>query len=177
MHPYTKDITGKRFGDLTAIAPAHRTLSSGRRMPAWTVECDCGNRIICMTVNLTKGKHRSCGCKRSELTCETRGFEMDTHKPEYRVHSQMVDRCYLKTAPNYRWYGAKGVTVCDRWLHGDGGRTGFQCFYEDMGPRPDGLTLDRIDPWLDYSPDNCRWATWQEQGKNKRCHHVQAESA
>jgi hypothetical protein len=91
--------------------------------------------------------------------------------PEYRVHRQMLQRCYLKSARNYVWYGAKGVTVCDRWRFGDGDLIGFQCFIIDLGPRPTGLTLDRINPFGNYEPDNCRWATWAEQGKNHRRHH------
>jgi hypothetical protein len=83
----------------------------------------------------------------------------------------MIDRCYLKTAPNYRYYGGKGVTVCDRWRYGEDGKTGFQCFEADMGERPEGLTLDRIDPFQNYEPENCRWASWFVQNNNKREHH------
>jgi hypothetical protein len=90
--------------------------------------------------------------------------------PEYRVYRQMLDRCYLTTAQNHRYYGAKGIKVCQRWKIGDGSRTGFECFISDMGPRPDGLTLDRIDPEKNYEPSNCRWATWQTQRTNMRIH-------
>lgn len=161
---------GERFGILTAIAPTHKTLSSGRRMPAWSLKCDCGSVIVAMTSNLTKGKHQSCGCKRGELIASH--YPGDTHKPEYRVYRQMLDRCYLETAPNFRWYGGKGVTVCDRWHLGTNDKTGFQAFMEDMGDRPEGLTLDREDPNKPYEPNNCRWATWTEQALNKREHHL-----
>jgi hypothetical protein len=168
------DRVGERHGFLTVTRYTHRELSSGRRMPAWELVCDCGNTVVAMTVNLTKGKHRSCGCKRADLQCETAGYERDARKPVYRVYRQMLDRCYLATAPNYQWYGEKGVKVCDRWRYGEGGRTGFQCFEADMGERPDGLTLDRIDPFMDYNPDNCRWATWTQQANNQRRHHEAA---
>lgn len=168
--PSPQDLRGHRFGRLTAIAYTHRTLSSGRRMPAWEMRCDCGNTVVAMTVNLQKGKHQSCGCATGELIGNH--YPRDTLKPEYRVHSQMVDRCYLTTAPNFRWYGGKGVRVCDRWRFGENGLTAFQAFVADMGPRPEGLTLDRIDPFGDYEPDNCRWATWLEQAANKRSHHL-----
>jgi hypothetical protein len=93
--------------------------------------------------------------------------------PEYRVYRQMLDRCYLKTAPNYKYYGAKGVRVCSQWRFGDGTRgSGFRAFIADMGRRPEGLTLDRIDPNLDYEPGNCRWAPWSVQHKNRREHHM-----
>lgn len=167
------DRTGHRFGFLTALSPTHRMLSSGREMPAWLLRCDCGKEVVAMTVNLAKGKHWSCGCQKRANQMRTRGDVGVTSMPEYSVYRQMLDRCYLITAPNYRWYGAKGVEVCHRWRHGEDGRTGFLCFLADMGPRPKGLTIDRIDPFLNYGPDNCRWTTWAIQGKNRRSHHNQ----
>lgn len=162
--------TGERFGILTAIAPTHKTLANGRKMPAWSLKCDCGTIIVAMTVNLTKGSHRSCGCKKGELNSSH--YPGDSKRPEYRVYRQMLDRCYLETAPNFRWYGGKGVTVCERWLRGTNELTGFQAFIADMGDRPEGLTLDREDPRKPYEPGNCRWATWAVQGSNRREHHM-----
>lgn len=161
---------GFRIGSLTAIERTQKTLSSGRRMPAWVLRCDCGKTVIAMTVNITKGNHQSCGCKKAELLSASRPG--DSKRPEYRVYRQMLDRCYLPSARNFRWYGANGVSVCDRWRNGVGDRTGFQCFMEDMGPRPDGMTLDRKDPFKPYAPNNCRWATWREQAANKREHRL-----
>lgn len=162
------DISGKRFGLLTAMNYTLQELSSGRKMSAWVCRCDCGQQITAMTVNLTKGKPYSCGCSRKPSE-DILGI---TKMPEYRIHRQMMHRCYLKTARNYPWYGAKGVTVCDRWRFGEDGRTGFLCFYGDMGPRPEGLTLDRKDPRLGYGPGNCVWASWEEQANNKREHYL-----
>ena len=76
------------------------------------------------------------------------------HKnPTYRCWAHMLSRCYNPKAHSYRWYGGKGIRVCDRWRD-------FGNFIADMGEKPQGLTLDRIDSAKDYSPDNCRWTTW-----------------
>lgn len=171
--PKLIDRTGERRGKMVAIRPVKHELSSGRAMPAWYCLCDCGNAKTVLTVNWTKDKHRSCGCDKSRrISAHHRG---DTKRPEYKVWTQMRQRCHSEYAPNYRFYGAKGVTVCDRWRFGEDGKTGFQCFMEDMGDRPEGMTLDRIDPLEGYGPDNCRWSSWAEQAKNKREHHSEAE--
>lgn len=170
------DRTGQVFGILVAVEPTHKMLSSGRKMPSWVLKCECGNTVVAMTTNLAKGHHMSCGCKRGENISAGLGYPGDTKKPEYHIYRQMLDRCYLKTAPNYKFYGAKGVTVCDRWRFGEGSKTAFQCFEEDMGRRPDKeLTLDRSNPLLGYSKDNCSWKTWQHQANNKREHHSEEE--
>lgn len=161
---------GDRLGNLALVSPTHRILSSGRKMPAWVVRCDCGNEVVAMTTNLKKGKYKSCGCQRVANIQKSRQHIGVTKMPEYRVYRQMLDRCYRENARNYKWYGGKGVGVCERWRFGEDGRDGFLCFLADMGPRPDRLTLDRIDPFKNYDPDNCRWATWAVQGQNRRAH-------
>lgn len=164
--------SGLRISSLTVVAKASKTLSSGRRMPAWSLKCDCGAIVVAMTVNLTKGKHQSCGCKKAELASSH--YPGDTKRREYSVYRQMLARCYLETAPNFQWYGGKSVTVCERWRRGTNELTGFQAFMADMGDRPDGLTLDREDPFKPYEPGNCRWASWAVQAQNKREHHLSA---
>lgn len=89
--------------------------------------------------------------------------------PEYGIWEQMKNRCYRPATASFKYYGARGVKVCDRWLTGEGGKTGFECFVEDMGWRPaPHLTLDRKNNAGDYEPGNCRWATPKEQAANRR---------
>lgn len=87
--------------------------------------------------------------------------------PEYATWVRIKTRCSNPKLHNFRYYGGKGIKVCDRWINGEDGKSGFECFLEDMGPRPSkDHTIDRKDSNKDYEPDNCKWATHKEQQNN-----------
>ena len=95
-----------------------------------------------------------------------KGFHGMYGTPEYRSWIRMKARCYNKRNNRYKWYGGRGIRVCDRWLNS------FTAFYEDMGKRPKGHSIDRKNGELDYSPTNCKWSTDQEQANNRSTNKV-----
>ena len=90
---------------------------------------------------------------------EYHGF---SHSPEWRIWRSMQSRCSNPNQDSFKYYGARGIRVCPRW------RRSFAAFLEDMGPRPAGAQIDRIDNGQDYQPDNCRWVTAKQNARNRR---------
>ena len=116
-----------------------------------------------ITASLTNGSTKSCGCLCKERIAQSnkdRASEL-TNTPAYISWKQMKQRCLNPNAPDYKNYGGRGVTICEKWFK-------FAGFYEDMGERPNGLTLDRIDNNESYCKENCKWSTRSEQNRNKR---------
>lgn len=168
------DRTGKRYGRLTAVAEVPKKQGSGR--VRWLCRCDCGNEVEVNGTDLTVGRTQSCGCLQSERAAAANA-ERAKHgharndgsggratSPEYRSWKAMLERCRNPNAPNFHLYGGRGIAVCDRWQGSDG----FLNFLADMGERPEGKTLDRVNGDGDYSPDNCRWADAKTQSSNRR---------
>lgn len=162
------DLSGEQYGRLTPIYHIKGTLSSGRRTTRWLCLCSCGEQHIAEAVHLRSGRTKSCGCYRSEVGGANTASHRMSSSSTYGIWQAMIRRCYNPNAWAYKWYGALGVKVCDRWRFGEDGAGGFQLFLSDMGERPANLSIDRINPTGEYEPGNCRWATAQEQASNKR---------
>jgi hypothetical protein len=161
-------MKGQKFNRLTIVEEVEKIRYKNCTVRRMLCECECGNIKEVNLPHLRSGKIQSCGCLNDEIRGK-RIIEYSTtyglyKHPLYQTHNAMKHRC---SNPNHkRWmgYGGRGIKVCDRWLGDDG----FKNFLEDMGERPEGTTLDRINNDGNYEPTNCRWATDSEQNKNRR---------
>lgn len=166
-----KNIIGERFGRLVVVKPGKRPLESRVTNTYWFCECDCGGSVSASSNNLRSGSIVSCGCYRREQMSAVAAKYNFRHGhnvagKETRTHKSwvsMLQRCKNSRRKDFPDYGGRGIKVCERW-------SDYVNFLADMGERPEGMTLDRIDVNGDYEPSNCRWATPSDQQRNKRCH-------
>lgn len=163
---------GDQFEQLTALSAERKPYGiRGNMRWMWTCSCICGAIVEVPVGNLKNGNSKSCGCRiqaRIKKARTTHGFsnERTTGRPclpEYNSWSAMKARCYTPTNPKFKHYGARGIKVCEQWLHS------FETFYHDMGPKPSPHhTIDRENNDGNYEPGNCRWATPTQQAGNRR---------
>lgn len=157
-----KDQTGRRFGRLVVCGTVELDNPPGSNH-LMSVNCDCGALVVARMTAMRSGNTRSCGCLQREVTAarnEVHGLSR-AHPREYRSWKDMRARCNNPNNADYPNYGGRGIAVCSRWAD-------FALFFADMGPRPEGKTLDRINSNGGYSPDNCRWLDSEGQANNQR---------
>lgn len=168
------DLSGLRFGRWTVLRRGKNTEQGQAR---WLCQCECGTKRLLKSIVIRRGKSKSCGCLKSELTTQ-RNLERDyslskgnfkhgyarnkNASPTYKIWYGMIRRCTKPRGKNWDWYKGRGIKVCKRWFS-------FLNFLKDMGERPSPKhSIDRIDNDGNYEPGNCRWATAKEQGRNTR---------
>lgn len=149
------DLTGQRFGRLTIIERGPNSPSGSAR---WRCKCDCGNETLSSAAALRSGHTRSCGCLGLEHATQAKIKHGETHERLYDVWAAMKRRCDNPNVDAYKYYGGKGIKVCDEW-HDDYAK--FKAWALAHGYAPE-LTIDRIDPDGNYEPSNCRWITFAE---------------
>lgn len=157
-------MIGQTFSKLTVLSNAEPLSNGSNKLRAVLCRCECGNEKIISQSNLRTGRSRRCGCLVSETAKLNSGAPVKHEQcwsPTYSSWAGMKDRCTNQNHKSYNNYGGRGIKVCERW-------TDFRNFLEDMGERPDGMSIDRIDVNGDYEPGNCRWATAKQQSLNKR---------
>ena len=161
-HPKFIELKGRVFGLLTVIdVIEYRRFAKRDTYEAmWECQCACGKKTVKRGFSLRTMDVKSCGCIRPN--------NRNKYPREYKSWLAMRSRCQRKGDAAYAYYGGRGIKICPRWLDGEGGKNPFNLFLEDMGARPFGHSLDRINHNGDYEPGNCRWATAKQQIGNRR---------
>lgn len=159
-----QDLKGKRFDKLLVVAFVEIGKTGNAR---WDCVCDCGRHTIVYGSSLKKNIPHSCPHCKNVSFWEKKETHRESKTRLYNIYYNMRKRCENENAVNYENYGGRGITVCDLW------RNSYEAF-SDWAHRngyTDKLTLDRIDSNGNYSPDNCRWVTYKEQGLNTRANN------
>ena len=156
------DLTGQRFGRWTVIGLAEYRVKS---YAYWHCVCDCGTLRAVRGKSLTGDETRSCGCYRIERIREVKIIHGKRRTATYNCWAKMLGRCLNQDNTGYYRYGGRGIIVCERWKT-------FINFYADMGDKPHGMTINRLNNEGNYEKNNCAWATPAEQANNRRTNHL-----
>jgi hypothetical protein len=161
------ELAGEKYGRLTAISDGGKRGKNGEVY--WVFHCDCGNNHTARARSVIIGTTKSCGCLQKEMAkgkAKHGHLSGYRHSPEYATWRAMLRRCKDIKFSDYYMYGGRGIKVCDRW-------NDFLLFLEDVGDRPEGMTLDRFpNKDGDYEPGNVRWSTPKEQARNMRANRI-----
>lgn len=162
------DIVGQKFGRwLVLRREGEKVYPSGARQPKYFCRCECGNEKTVVGSALRDGSSKSCGCYNKEMHVQVCKKRNTTHgyanSKTYDTWQGILSRCRNPNTPGFQKYGARGIQVCERWS------SSFLNFLEDMGERPsDDSSIERLNPFGNYEPGNCKWIPLKEQQKNKR---------
>ena len=167
MRGVIKDLIGQKFNRLLVI---EKIGSNKNKQIEWLCKCDCGKTKVVTSYLLTSGQRRSCGCLHKErllantkLLQEKNKKHGDTNTRLYHIWRGIKERCNVKTNKAYKWYGARGIKICDEW---NNSYVSFKKWSLANG-YDDKLSIDRINNNDDYKPNNCRWTNRITQGSNK----------
>lgn len=151
---------GQVYGRLTVLS---RGAVDKHGAVMWLCHCECGSEVSVRGPCLTRGQ-TSCGCITREVSRSRLLRHEKTETAEHRSWTGLLSRCYNRRNQKFHRYGARGITVCDRWR----GEHGFEHFLADMGTKPGPeYSIDRINNDGNYEPGNCRWATAKQQANNQ----------
>lgn len=156
-------LVGSKFGRLTVKSFTRWHISDdGMKTSLWDCECDCGGSIEMRRSYLNATELPSCGCYKSEVLSELKTIHGMYGTPTYMSWRKMKERCLAEYYKEKEYYQDRGIGICQEWIES------FQAFYDDMGERPEGTTLDRIDADKGYFKENCRWVDATIQAYNQR---------
>ena len=141
-----EDLRGSAFNRLTVM---ERDTTKARR-PHWMCRCDCGSLVSVASCDLKSGHTKSCGCWNAEDKVTSNTTHGYSRTPTYISWTNMRNRCTKPSDKRYSSYGGRGIKVCESWMNS------FEEFLSDMGEKPKGMTLERIDVNGNYEPGNCK---------------------